>query len=259
MLSIFPLSGTFSGSYSTRAAEGGIGRGQDVSGTITITIDVTSVRAVGGGYSQAFITGTASQTGFVGGAASYPYSGSVTDQGRGVETGFSSSESRSTNEIVITAYVTAAPMNYITITGSCYNDSIVANVNMGFESFVTPNAAYVTLKRSGGGGGGGGGSGGSTAAPTHAGLVKPRKGPEKIVVDFSGQLAGSGLPLANYRLTAGANKKHAKVVPLARVAYDSGHHTATLTLRNKLAVNGPLKLTISGLAGGPATISVARR
>src|SRR4051794_13463391 len=67
VLSPFPLPGTFSGGYSTRAAQGGIGQGQQVSGTITVTIAVTSTIDRGGDISQAFISGTVSETGFVGG------------------------------------------------------------------------------------------------------------------------------------------------------------------------------------------------
>jgi hypothetical protein len=260
VLSPFPLSGTFSGNYSTRAAQGGIGQGQEVSGTITVTIAVSSTRDVGGGYSQAFISGTVSETGFVGGDASYPFAGSVEEQGQGVETGYSSADPQSTVEIVISGFNQDAPQNYITITGSCLTNSIIANVNIGNGDYVTPNAASVTLSGSGSGAAPTPSPSPAPAVPTGAVLVKAKKGAEHIVVAFSGPLdGGSGLPLGDFGLTAGTGKKHAKAIPLALVAYDSAHQTAMLTLRHKLTVKGPLNLTVSGLSGGPSTLTVARR
>jgi hypothetical protein len=95
---------------------------------------------------------------------------------------------------------------------------------------------------------------------TGASLVQAKKGKSNIVVDFNGPLGGgAGLPLGAFQLaTLPKGKKHAKIIPLASVAYDPKAHTMMLTPRGKLNFNVPLKLTISGLTGGPATVLLSK-
>ncbi|MFI5460131.1 MAG: hypothetical protein ACHRXM_32335 [Isosphaerales bacterium] len=91
---------------------------------------------------------------------------------------------------------------------------------------------------------------------TGASVVKAKKGASQIVVDFNGSLDGGlGLPLSDFQLTTVAKgKKHAKRLPIAEVAYDPTTDRVTRTPRGKLNFKTPLKLTISGLAGGPSTL-----
>ena len=83
LLSTFPLTGTFTGNYDTRAALNGIGQGQEVSGTISVSITVNSIQNEGGGIYQADVTGTVTVTGFLQPTATYPFSGE-----NGLETGY---------------------------------------------------------------------------------------------------------------------------------------------------------------------------
>ena len=86
VLSPFPFTGTFSGSYSVSASNGGIGPGQEVSGTISVTIAATSTKSLGDGLYQAYITGSVSVTGFLGQSATYPFGGDYNGQSNGIET-----------------------------------------------------------------------------------------------------------------------------------------------------------------------------
>ena len=87
LLTTFPLTGTFSGSYSVMADYGGIGPGPTASGTITITINVSSVVNVGYEAEQAILYGTISATGFLGNNLSYSYTGTAEDQ-NAIETAY---------------------------------------------------------------------------------------------------------------------------------------------------------------------------
>ena len=145
MLSPFPFTGTFSGSYSVSAAYGGIGPGQEVSGTISVTIAATSTQSLGDGSYQAYITGSVSVTGFLGQSATYPFGGDYNGQSNGIETETGSTAPVPSVQINISAYDPGSPLNYVSIVGSCTNNSIDANVNIGMNDYVTPNPATVIL------------------------------------------------------------------------------------------------------------------
>jgi hypothetical protein len=258
LLTTFPLTGTFSGSYSVMAAYGGIGQGPTASGTITLTINVSSVVNVGYEANQAIIYGTISATGFLGHNLTYSYTGTAEAQ-NAIEAAYGTGEDNYSVELVMSASDPNNYQNFIEIPVSeCYDNSINASVNISYNNYNTPNAASVILS----GGGSGSSPGGATppsnpAEPTGASVVKGRKGVSQVVVNFSGPLdGGSGLPLNDFQLATAGKGKHAKVIRLARVAYDPSTDAITLTPRQKLDVRTPLKLTVSGLAEGPFTLIV---
>ena len=250
LLTTFPLTGTFSGSYSVMAAYDGIGQGPEASGTITLTINVSSVVNVGYEAYQAIIYGTISATGFLGQNLTYSYTGTAEAQ-NAIEAAYGTGQDNYSVELVMAASDPKNDQNYISIPVSeCYDNSIDASVNIGWNNYVTPNAASVILA--------GTGSSSPTptptpnpAQPTGANLVKARKGVSQIVVSFSGPLyGGSGLPVSDFQLSTGKGK-HAKSIRLAAVAYDPSTDAITLTPRKKLDVRTSLRLTVSGLGGRP--------
>ncbi len=259
LLTTFPLTGTFSGSYSVMAAYGGIGQGPTESGTITLTIGVSSIVNVGYEAYQAIIYGTISATGFLGQTLTYSYTGTAENQ-NAIEAAYGTGDDNYSVELVMSASDPNNYQNFIQIpVSACYNNSISASVNISYNNYNTPNAASVILS----GGGSGSSPGGATPPsnapePTGASVVHAKRGVAQIVVSFSGPLdGGSGLPVSDFQLATAGNGKHAKVIRLAGVAYDLSSNTITLTLRKKLDVRTPLKLTVSGLAGGPFTLIVA--
>ena len=256
LLSTFPLTGTFTGNYDTRAAQDGIGQGQEVSGTITVSITVNTIQDEGGGIDQADVTGTVTVTGFLQPTATYPFSGE-----NGLETGYGSSDPQSTVEVNIQAFNAGSPLNFVSIEGSGLTNSIYASCNIGLNNYSTPNAATVTLN-------GGSSPTGPPPTPTPtpvtstgASLVTPKKGASQIVVAFQGPLGGgSGLPVSDFRLTTvPKGKKHAKVIPLASASFNGATDTVTLTPRGKRKLKAPLELTISGLPGGTSTLILDKR
>jgi hypothetical protein len=257
LLTTFPLNGTFSGSYSVLVV-GGSGQGQTESGTITLTINTSSIVNAGYEWDQAIIYGTISATGFEGQTLTYSYTGTAEAQ-NAIEAAYGTGEDNYSVELVMSASDPNNNQNFIEIPVSeCYDNSINASVNISYNNYNTPNAASVILS----GGGSGSSPGGATppsnpAEPTGASVVKGRKGVSQVVVNFSGPLdGGSGLPLNDFQLATAGKGKHAKVIRLARVAYDPSTDAITLTPRQKLDVRTPLKLTVSGLAEGPFTLIV---
>jgi hypothetical protein len=260
LLTTFPLTGTFSGSYSVMAAYGGIGQGPEASGTITLTINVSSVVNVGYEAYQAIIYGTISATGFLGQNLTYSYTGTAAAQ-NAIETAYGTGDNNYSVELVMAASDPNNYQDYISIpVGACYDNSIDASVSIGWNNYVTPNAAPVILTAAAGSSSPTPPSMPNPAEPTGASLAKARKGVSQIVVSFSGPLdGGSGLPLSDFQLATAGKGKHATVVRLARVAYDPSTDAVTLTPRKKLDIRTPLKLTVSGLAGGPFTLIVDNR
>jgi hypothetical protein len=257
LLTTFPLTGTFSGSYSVMAAYGGIGQGPVESGTITLTINVSSVVNVGYEAYQAIIDGTISATGFLGQNLTYSYTGTAEAQ-NDIEAAFGTGNNNYSVELVMAASDPKNYQNFISIpVSACYDNSINASVNISWNNYVTPNAASVILTN-------GASLPGPTptphpAEPTGASVVRARKGVSQIVVNFSGPLdGGSGLPLSDFKLATGKGK-HAKAIRLAAAAYDPSTDVVALTPRKKLNVRTPLKLTVSGLAEGPVTLIVNKR
>jgi hypothetical protein len=91
--------------------------------------------------------------------------------------------------------------------------------------------------------------------------VKAKKGTSQIVVDFNGVVAGgAGLPLSAFQLTTlpKGKKAHVKTFGLKSVVYNPSTHTITITPKGKLNLNQPLKLTISGLSGGPSSLILSK-
>ena len=180
VLSPFPFTGTFSGSYSVSAAYGGIGPGQEVSGTISVTIAATSTQSLGDGSYQAYITGSVSITGFLGQSATYPFGGDYNGQSNGIETESGSTGPEPSVQINISAYNPGSPLNYVSIVGSCTNNSIVSDVNIGMNGYSTPNPATVILA-----------AGTSTPTPSQPGTnpKKPLKGQiEKVEWNYNNEI-----------------------------------------------------------------------
>jgi hypothetical protein len=257
LLTTFPLNGTFSGSYSVLVV-GGSGQGQTESGTITLTINTSSIVNAGYEWDQAIIYGTISATGFEGQTLTYSYTGTAEAQ-NALESAFGTGDDNYSVELVMSANDPEHYLDYIAIPVSeCYNNSINAAVNISWNGYDTPNAAEVILNGAGSGSSPGGGSTppANPAEPTGASVVKARKGVSQIVVAFDAPLnGGSGLPVSDFKLTTGKGK-HPTVIRLAAAAYDASTDAVALTLRKKLKVRTPLKLTISGLADGPMTLIV---
>jgi hypothetical protein len=260
LLTTFPLNGTFSGSYSVLVV-GGSGQGQTESGTITLTINTSSVVNAGYEWDQAIIYGTISATGFEGQTVTYSYTGTAEAQ-NALESAFGTGDDNYSVELVMSANDPNHYLDYIAIPVSeCYNNSINAAVNISWNGYDTPNAAEVILNGAGSGSSPGGGSTppANPAEPTGASVVKARKGVSQIVVSFNGPLdGGSGLPLSDFQLTTGKGK-HTKAIRLAGAAYDASTDAVALTFRKKLDVRTPLKLTVSGLAEGAVTLIVDKQ
>jgi hypothetical protein len=256
VLSPFPFTGNFSGPYTVLVE--GPGPTQTVSGTISVSIAATSTQSLGDGLYQAYISGSVTFTGFLGQSATYPFNGNDNQQLNGIETGNASTGLEPSVDITLQAYYPDNPLNFVLIEGYCTNNAIVASCDIGLNNYLTPNAAAVTL-----------GGAPSTPTPiltptpvelTGASVVKAKKGASQIVVDFNDPLGGGlGLTLSDFQLTTVAKgRKHAKMIPLASVAYNPATDSVTLTPRRKLNYSTPLKLTISGLAGGPSTLVLTK-
>ena len=198
-----------------------------------------------------------SATGFLGQDLTYSYTGTAEAQ-EDIEAAHGTGDDNYSVELSMAASDPNNYQNFISIpVSTCYDNSINASVNISWNNYLTPNAAYVILTN-------GTSSPGPTptpnpTVPTGASVVKAKKGVSPIVVNFSGPLdGGSGLPLSDFKLATGTGK-HSKVIRLAAAAYDPSTHAVTLTPRNKLNVRTPLKLTVSGLAEGTVTLIVGKR
>ena len=265
VLSPFPFTGTFSGSYSVYAESDGTGPNQQASGTISVTLAASSIQQLGENLYNAYLYGSLSFTGFVGQSGTFPIFGSSSNPPAiynqstiGLETGVASTGIEPSVDIDIQAFKSNQSSENVFIEGYCTNNSIVASLDISVGNYTTPNAAAITL------------TGATLLAnalctdPSRVDWCESGQSEEsasQVVVDFSGPLGGgSGLPLSDFQLTTVAKgKKHAKVIPLAGVAYDPTFDTVTLTLRRRLNVRTPLRLTVSGLGGGSSTLILDKR
>jgi hypothetical protein len=256
VLSPFPFIGTFSGTYSANAEYKGIVPGQPVSGTITITIAADSIQNLGDGVYNAYLTGTISFTGFLGQSGTFPYSQDYT-QDTLIESGYASTGIEPTVDIQVQAYYPMGSTNNVFIEGYCTNNSIVASCDIDINNYFTAVPANVVL-----------GAQQTAPSPTPAPgpaevvgatVVRPKHAAAQIVVQFSGTVnGGSGLPLSDFRLAANIKgKEHVKAIHLAGATYDLDTDAIILSVRRKLTVKTPLRLTISGLAENPLTLVLA--
>ena len=257
VLSPFPFTGTYSGDYSVLVE--GRGPTETVSGSISVSISVTSVLSVGDGLYQAYISGTVSFTGFVDQSATYPFAGSYGQEQNGGELGAPSTGIDPSVDIDLTAVDPSNPYNNVFIEGYCTNTAIVGYCDISMNGYATPNAAEVTL-------GGAPATPGSPSTPgpvelTGGNVVKAKKGGDDIVVDVIGSVGGgTGLPVSDFRLTTVSKRRsHAVAIPLASATYSAASDIITLVPRRKQKLKLPLELTVSSLAGGSYSLEIDTR
>jgi hypothetical protein len=92
-------------------------------------------------------------------------------------------------------------------------------------------------------------------------VVKAKKGMSQIVVTFNESRVGAAaLPVGAFQLATIPKGKKARPKPIRLVsaAYNPNAHTVTLIPQGKLNFNTPLKLWISGLTEGPATLILSK-
>jgi hypothetical protein len=124
VLSPFPFTGTFSGSYSVYAESDGTGSNQEASGTISVTIATSSIQQIGENLYNAYLYGSVTFTGFVGQSGTFPIFGSSTTPTPtynqltiGVETGVASTGIEPSVDINIQAYSSAYSLDKVFIEG----------------------------------------------------------------------------------------------------------------------------------------------
>jgi hypothetical protein len=92
-------------------------------------------------------------------------------------------------------------------------------------------------------------------------VVKAKKGMSQIVVTFNeARVGAAALPVSAFQLATIPKGKKARPKPIRLVSasYNPNAHTVTLIPQGKLNFNTPLKLWISGLSEGPATLILSK-